>query len=209
MPDQRGEHWVEHDGDQPAGKAVVIEVHSLQGEPRMKDHRGVDKSRQYPIGPSKVSGKGGQCSTEQPRQLEGGGRTRHMIEQTAQEHPCHNGHDVPGMLSIGREAHNGQDTSQGRPVQIPADEHDIPGSQQSVHTHAHQHRPNPIYPQVVTGSASRGGQQMAVGAQPISPALPPSRQDQQNTDGGQRPANGYVVPGGPEMGGSRLQTERL
>ena len=139
-PEDGGDDREEHDGDEAAGKAVVVEVHPRHGDARMEHHRRVEEPGQEAHRPPEIAGDGGQRSTEEARKLEGRGVDLPAHHQSAQQHTRHDGQDVPRVLAEGGEPHDGKDAPQRGAVQVPSGEQDIGRGDEAVDPGVDEHR---------------------------------------------------------------------
>ena len=155
-------HGIEHDGDEPAGEPVVVEVHALHRAAGLQHQAGVDEARQDPPEPAEVAGDGGQGGAEEGRQLQGRRIRRRVHAVGAQGHAQDHGDDVPRVLAEGGEAHDGEKPADGGAVELPVDEEEVDHAEKAVDAGVHQHRPGAEHPQVVAGHPAGGAEKPEV-----------------------------------------------
>ena len=120
VPGNGGDGRIENNGDESAGKTVVVEVQSCHRAAGLQHQSGVDKPCQDAVGPAEVPRDGGQRGAEQPRQLEGGIVRRVVHPVSPQSHADHHGQDVERVLAEGGKTDDGKNTAQSGAVQVTA-----------------------------------------------------------------------------------------
>ena len=210
MADNGRQSRIEHNGDEAAGKAVVVQVQSRHRAAGLQHQRRVDEPRQYAAYRAEVAGNGGQRGPKQARQLKC--RVIGFVVHTVgpQPHAEHHGDDVPGMLSEGGEAHNGENTAQSGAVEVTPYQQHIGNADQTVDADIHHYRPGAEHTQIIVGRPARGAQQAPVSG-PHSPcgiaAAEGADEDKHNAQGAAGKAQFKIEARGPVEHRVRLVTE--